>query len=59
MHRLGAGAVTTANYCDRGSDATSAGKTIGFDELYAIQTGKTTGTADIAYAVTGASSTAR
>jgi hypothetical protein len=44
---------TKATVAEQDSDVTSAGKTIGFDELYATQTGPTTGTADVAYAETG------
>jgi hypothetical protein len=44
---------TKATVAEQDTDVTSAGKTIGFDELYATQTGTTTGTAQIAYAETG------
>jgi hypothetical protein len=44
---------TKATVAEQDTDVTSAGKTIGFDELYATQTGKTTGTGDIAYAENG------
>jgi hypothetical protein len=44
---------TKATVAEQDTDVTSAGKTIGFDELYATQTGTTTGTADVAYAETG------
>jgi hypothetical protein len=38
---------------EQDTDINRAGKTIGFDELYATQTGKTTGKADIAYTENG------
>jgi hypothetical protein len=44
---------TKTTVAEQDTDVTRAGKTIGFDELYATQTGPTTGTADIAYAVNG------
>jgi hypothetical protein len=44
---------TKTTVAEQDTDVNSAGKAIGFDELYATQTGKTTGTADIAYAETG------
>ncbi len=44
---------TKTTVAEQDTDVTSAGKAIGFDELYATATGKTTGTADIAYAEHG------
>jgi hypothetical protein len=44
---------TKTTVAEQDTDVTSAGKTIGFDELYATQTGKTTGTAHIAYTEQG------
>jgi hypothetical protein len=44
---------TKATVAEQDTDVNSAGKAIGFDELTATQTGKTTGTADIAYAEKG------
>jgi hypothetical protein len=44
---------TKRTVAEQDTDVSSTGKIIGFDELYATQTGKTTGTADIAYAETG------
>jgi hypothetical protein len=44
---------THTTVAEQDTDVTSAGKVIGFDELYATQTGKTTGTGDIAYAEHG------
>lgn len=44
---------TKTTVAEQDTDITSVGKIIGFDELYATQTGKTTGTADVAYAVNG------
>ena len=44
---------TKTTVAEQDTDVTSAGKTIGFDELYATQTGKTTGKAQIAYAEHG------
>jgi hypothetical protein len=35
---------------EQDTDVTTAGKAIGFDELYAMQTGKTTGTGHVAFA---------
>ncbi len=44
---------TKRTVAEQDTDVTRTGKIIGFDELYATQTGKTTGTADIAYAENG------
>jgi hypothetical protein len=44
---------TKTTVAEQDTDVTSAGKTIGFDELYATQTGKTTGKANVAYAENG------
>jgi hypothetical protein len=44
---------TKTTVAEQDTDVNTAGKIIGFDELYATQTGKTTGTGDIAYAENG------
>jgi hypothetical protein len=44
---------TKTTVAEQDTDVNSAGKTIGFDELHATQTGKTTGTGDIAFAEHG------
>jgi hypothetical protein len=44
---------TKTTVAEQDTDVTRAGKIIGFDELYATQTGKTTGTATVAYAENG------
>jgi hypothetical protein len=44
---------TKTTVAEQDTDVDSAGKAIGFDELYATQTGKTTGTAAVAYAEHG------
>jgi hypothetical protein len=44
---------TKTAVAEQDTDVSSTGKIIGFDELYAIQTGKTTGTGHIAYAEHG------
>jgi hypothetical protein len=44
---------TKTTVAEQDTDVNRAGKVIGFDELYATQTGKTTGTADVAFAETG------
>jgi hypothetical protein len=44
---------TKTTVAEQDTDVTVTGKIIGFDELYATQTGKTTGTGQIAYAERG------
>ena len=44
---------TKKTVAEQDTDVSSAGKAIGFDELYATQTGKTTGKGQIAYAENG------
>jgi hypothetical protein len=44
---------TKTTVAEQDTDINRAGKTIGFDELYATQTGKTTGTASAAFAEHG------
>ena len=44
---------TKTTVAEQDTDVTSAGKTIGFDELYATQTGPTTGKGQVAYAENG------
>jgi hypothetical protein len=44
---------TKTTVAEQDTDVTRAGKTIGFDELYAAQTGKTTGKGQVAYAENG------
>jgi hypothetical protein len=44
---------TKTTVAEQDTDVTRTGKIIGFDELYATQTGKTTGTATVAFAESG------